>query len=364
MFPEDFKTLGVALADARLLVEKFKVQKRQEELASMVAAVRGNSCERQTKRKKGNAPESNVKVEYSWHNYDLKKSKFVALRLGQGGGLRDGSIKMDWSLQRILKDICNKYFPNDKSATGLKLDQFDINLLGPDKKIITDLSQSVQQFYNVSGFRVKKFYLATKKKHWTSLVTNESDDDSLKDFDIKKDLCAISTPKPVSERIDNQSQGQTPKPVSERDDSQSLRPDEVYQNQLERRRELIRQQDEEFKASVSADQRKAEQRRIEQEREEKRLEKEIEEKRIEQERKEKRQEYLLERQRRRKDLVPEEAALEDHSLVVAVIHVSLARVTRFFWEHNRMADVYNWVGSLSPTPELFELFVYTIGNSY
>ena len=40
---------------------------------------------------------------------------------------------------------------------------------------------------------------------------------------------------------------------------------------------------------------------------------------------------------------------------VAVKHVSIGKVKRFFSEDDLMEDVYNWVGSLSSEPEFFQL---------
>ena len=63
---EDFKSMSIAIADARLLVERFRVEKSQRELASIVASVR-------SKPKKAS---DKTTVDLVWQHYDSKKKRF------------------------------------------------------------------------------------------------------------------------------------------------------------------------------------------------------------------------------------------------------------------------------------------------
>ena len=61
------------------------------------------------------------------------------------------------------------------------------------------------------------------------------------------------------------------------------------------------------------------------------------------------------RQSRRRALVPKEPSLLDDTTIVFITHPNLGRIQRLFLSTSKMEEVYNWVGSLSPNPDLFNL---------
>ena len=105
-------------------------------------------------------------------------------------------------------------------------------------------------------------------------------------------------------------------------------------NQIEERRELIRNQDEEYQNSLWQDMKKDEEKKQEEE-EHARLE-------------------LLRQARAYR--VEEESKLEEEHVVVAVRHPHLKTQTRFFKPSSQMPAVYDWIGSLSIYPEHYQLY--------
>ena len=56
----------------------------------------------------------------------------------------------------------------------------------------------------------------------------------------------------------------------------------------------------------------------------------------------------------------EEPNLSDPHVIISVRHISLGTKTRLFWETDLFVQVYDWIGSLSTTPEHFHLLNHTV----
>ena len=263
--------MGIGLADARLLVEKFKNQKRAEELASMVAAVRNGKERFHTKKKKV----EKLKIEYSWHHYDEAKKKYCVVRISCGGGIRTGEFHRDENLNVILKDMKGSYFPGGRNKKG-KISGMNCNLCGGDKAEIDDLDMSLGSYFDLKGLKSRKLYLQTKKKGLLERLEfhYDSADDSLKDFDVDFDNLVKSTPEADKE-----------------------------QQRLERLN-LIKSQDEAYNESLAADRKKDEEQIV------------AEEKRVKEE----------------KESIEKEKAqiLTDDAVLVVVNHVHLGRKEETF----------------------------------
>ena len=109
--------------------------------------------------------------------------------------------------------------------------------------------------------------------------------------------------------------------------------EQTIQNDIEERRRLIAEQDNEYIASLEADQKKRQQL-------------------IAEEEKVKRQVALMEARRAR---VPEEPCEGEEKVVIRVRHITLGIVERAFAPTTFMNTVYDWVGSLNLVPEEFVL---------
>ena len=97
---EDFKELGIQLADMRLLIEKFSVSKdKVSYLKSLITTVR---------MKRKNPPQSNRKkpdniaVTFAWLNYDKKQRKFIQVKVTSGGGCASKNYESKVFFWRLL----------------------------------------------------------------------------------------------------------------------------------------------------------------------------------------------------------------------------------------------------------------------
>ena len=116
------------------------------------------------------------------------------------------------------------------------------------------------------------------------------------------------------------------------------------EQQLQERRALIAQQDNEYQLNLQADKLKEQ------------LKKEVHEKETEQKNQdEARSNYLKALQEQRRLHVPEEAAVSDNCCIISINHIVLGRQTRFVDSASKMETVYDWIGSLSKEYEFFEL---------
>lgn len=246
---EDFKSMSIAIADARLLVERFRVEKSQRELASIVASVR-------SKPKKAS---DKTTVDLVWQHYDSKKKDFKTITIRHGGGNRRTSFPKDSKLQEIFDYVKLLYFPGGTSSQGILAGLF-CSLHGPDYLVINDLTMTLIEFAKLKALKTLKFVLRSRKWNVGIHPYVMSDDSDLDDFVLKPK--SHSTPTPT---ISNARQG------------------------------------------------------------------------------------------RRRALVPDEPSLMENSSVIFVTHPNLGQIQRLFLATSKMADVYNWVGSLTQDPDLFDL---------
>lgn len=355
---EDFKGMGIALADARLLVEKYKNAKRAEELASMVAAVRKEGIA--NKKKKVN---EKIKVEYSWHHFDSNKRKHTVVKSSSGGGVRSGEFNGNTTLSSMFEDMKTKYFPGGRNKKG-KIKDMECVLLGGDKENIDDLESTIACFIELKGLKTRKFYLQTKHKKFTDCYLDSylDSDDSLNDFDIDVDGIFKSTPKEksanrevnkklqlIKNKIKSQDEAydaslaadekKEEERIKKLREEQDKTKHEVEQERMHRL-QLIKSQNEAYDASLAADKNKGEER--------------IMKLREEQERTKREEALRLRQSKRRAHLLPE-PSLNDDSVLVVVNHLHFGRKERFFLSTETCESIYNWIGSLSPEPELFEL---------
>lgn len=254
---DDFKQLGIGLADGRLMIEKFRSKKTNRELAELVASVRA------TKKKEKKS--ETITTEFIWQHFNTELNKYTTVPIGKGGGTRREKLSKTITLGNILKRIKGIYFPGGINTHKGSIGLFKVELHGPDHTIIVDLDQTLGHF--IERTAIKNCRLIFKTSVWNIIkdgVRPYDDESSDSDFEVsKRPKC--STPKNV--------------------------------------RQVFRAKE-----------------------------------------------------------VPPEPTLMDNSTVIFVNHINLGRVHRLFLSDSKMESVYNWVGSLSPTPELFELCYGLPGN--
>ena len=186
---EDFTSLGVGLADARLLIEKYKTDVRASHLADMVAAVRGNV----NKKKR----ENKVRILYSWHHFSAKTKSYSQVKLSNGGGIREQKFDRQSELKNVFEEMKKIYFPNGKNCVGLATLML-FSLYGGDKMEIVDLNEMLDNYISQKALKTVKFILMSKPMSIIDYTKafDISDDDS--DFEIPS--LKASTPKEIIAR--------------------------------------------------------------------------------------------------------------------------------------------------------------------
>ena len=184
LHPDDFMGMGVGLADARLLIEKYKTNLRRDELQAIVHDIRTRkSKEPSQKRPK----KSTVCVDLAWYHYGPGKS-FPSVKLKDDGGSRRYSFERTAKLDEVYQKLKDIYFPNGKDTkkgylVNLNCNMCDLNLQN------VNLNKTLSDYIRNNGFKYRKLILKTKKKMFfkdLTDITSDEDDFSLKKFSKKR----------------------------------------------------------------------------------------------------------------------------------------------------------------------------------
>ena len=84
MTPQDFNTIGIGLADARLMVENYRTESRANELAGLVAAVRSKQKDHTKKKECTKRKRTSITVKYGWHHWCPLKKRYKVVKLASG----------------------------------------------------------------------------------------------------------------------------------------------------------------------------------------------------------------------------------------------------------------------------------------
>lgn len=264
------------------------------------------------------------KVTVGWLNYDKPTRSYKQVKTAKGGGVCVVDLPLTATHEEIVANARNLFFENESSSFGDAKDM-EFGLANFQRQPIEAIEFSVLKNY-IDKYKRKliKLFLTSKKKmsEIVSVPDGSDCDSSLhsNDNDIKEEK--------HDDRFSECSVDSLDIPVW--DLTEVKKP--VEQN-LEDRRKLIAQQDEEFQRSLKADQAK-------------KL------KLIEEEERVKRQHVLM---NARKARVLEEPGPEEVSILVRVRHVTLGLVERRLRSQTQMSAVYDWIGSLGLIPENFIL---------
>ena len=247
------------------------------------------------------------KVHLGWMNYSDEQKSFIQVRAKQGGGTRVVDVAVSANIEAIVRIGKELFFPDGKSNFG-NIDEFCFGLANFKCEDLLKASNSftLQKYINEVKMKRVLLYITTKKND-TENEEMYSDNDS--DVSV-----AVSTDLVEAEEVHLEN------PAS-----------------LVMRREVIAQQDQAYKESLEADMAKEESKRVELLAELTNTE---------------RQENLM---NSRFERVPEEPAKGEDKVLVHVRHTTLGMIKRSFKPICKMSAVYDWVGSLSLTPEYFNL---------
>lgn len=347
--------MGIALGHARLLIETFVQDTKKNDLAKCVTSLRSD----RTKKNKSVMP---INIDLGWKHFDHKKRKYTTVPASHGGGTRTRRVSRDTLVVSNIQNICKEvFFPQGRSKRHGPISLMVSSIAGNDD-IEIDQDMTVEEYLQLKSFKSLKFYL--KSKLWSDSY-GLTDSDSSDDFEPvkrKKSSCSTSTRKGSSTSTKESSsltrkvsssvptKTSTPKSkdvicFSESDDGSDDQTNIdtcTSQTNLVSIRALRAEQDKEFEECLKKDREKGK-----------------ESLEIAQ-----RSQYLANRQRERGKLVNPEPDPHEPNVMVNVNHIVKGRIKRSFHEHEKISQIYHWVGSLSESPELFSLSICTSPGNF
>ena len=255
---------------------------------------------------KKNTPSSSYgkprKFELGWQHFSEVQKRFVAVRQSRGGGTRSVSMSGNSTISDILEEARNLFFPQGKSVYGnwMDMDCELANFKGEVKTSLTSHEGNVMDFSLQSYFELHKLtrvrlYLRTRQRGTSSISVEEGE------------------PEAESETLG------------------------VLKGSSRERAKLREEQDGEYAESLRADRAKTERR-------EQALKEELNKAR-----------KVEEIHAARLSRVLDEPTVDEPRVVVRVRHIDLGLVNRAFKPNQKMAAVYDWIGSLQLIPLYFSL---------
>ena len=148
---EDFKCIGIGLADARLLIERYKTPKSKHELADIVANVRG--CGSSSKKTVKNTLKN---IDFVWKHYcDISKT-FKVVKISNGGGVRRKKMDPNITCSCLLEAAAKIYFPDGKSSKG-PFSLMTTKLLSITSDDVSTSTKSVEDYIMEKSLKQCKF---------------------------------------------------------------------------------------------------------------------------------------------------------------------------------------------------------------
>ncbi|KAJ7373253.1 hypothetical protein OS493_012842 [Desmophyllum pertusum] len=249
------------------------------------------------------------KVQIGWQHFRNEENRYVGVRLVNGGGGREVSIPLNASTEEVVDLMKDVFFPDGKSTFGstdlmtFKLGNFKCEEINEEFTLAKYIAK--HKLTKVRLYILTRMSPKPKKKSEAHYSSDDDFDFSTSAFDRKQD-----TPS-----------GNLTGLLGSSEDRRSLR----------------ESQDDEYLESLATDQAKESEKREEL----LRCQAETE-----------RQESLRQARAMR---VSDEPDISDPHITVSLRHTTLGVQTRRFRKSGEVGIVYDWVGSLSLTPENFTL---------
>ena len=238
--------------------------------------------------------QTSKRIQIGWQHYSENEMRYVSVRLVKGGGTREISVPIQSSYVEVLSIMKEVYFPDGMSTFG------DADIM--TFKVGNFKDEEVEEQFTLASY-ITKYKLSKVRRYLLTRTIDDSDSELLKPvFDNGQDT--------VSDGLLGTSDGRN-----------SLRED----------------QDKEYLDSLRKDQEKEQAKKEE-------LLHHQEEFAI--------QESLHEAREIR---VPAEPDISELHVKISVRHITLGVITWKFPKSGYVGTVYDWVGSLSLTPEYFTL---------
>ena len=363
----DFEKMRIALADARMLCQRFCDTEKVRESAEIMSAVRsGHSSSVSTKAKK----HRKIAVDVSLHIWSGTYKKYVATRIGKGRRTLTNKFDRTDLLEDIFQYFKQVFFPSGRKRghLSLSLNSTSIKFCSCANEVITDLSYSIDNYMKNNSLKRAKFIIQAKAM---SKLQEYDSDRSLSDLDMestnnrieekrRQNRRNISSVSRTGQRCINLfddscedfNEPQMQKIGNETFSSESINRNlrnysgndivplestlssfSEISNKLHETRVLKERQNREYESSLEADRKKAEEREATQ----------------------KRMEYLDNLKVYRQSKLKTEPYITEDSVLVSGLHTTLGKKQRFFDSDEKCCQIYHWVGSLSAELEFFHL---------
>lgn len=243
--------------------------------------------------------QTSKKIQIGWQHYSEKEKRYVSVRLVKGGGTREISVPIQSSYVEVLSLMKEVYFPDGMSTFG------DVDVM--TFKVGNFKGEEVEEQFTLAKYIAK--YKLTKVRLY--LLTRTMDDD---DSELLKPVFGNGQDTVSDGLLGTSNERNSLREDQDKEYLDSLRKDQ--EKEQAKQEELLRRQ-EEFAI----------------------------------------QESLREARELR---VPAEPDISEVHVKVSVRHITLGVITRKFPKSGHVGTVYDWVGSLSLTPEYFTLSM--VGN--
>ena len=328
------------IAALRVFSRKGEDKSKAEDRSERVAKLRRLLNEKERPKKAASLRSSSKELKrdtltftLGWKHYSLIRENFVQKRKNRGGGTRKKALQKDASKEEILKVLEDTFFPtgenfgiclaNCVSFVGNFKGECIDNLIDDGKEV----AFTPARYKSITGFNEPTLYLLTKEKIDCDSETSENETSDL----------GIPDPEPIFPTLESVIGPKTSTPI----ESSNLI------GTTEERSTFFHELEEDYKESERIDKEKD----ARGERRKKALEEEL---LIAKNEKERLESVRLERS----SAVPIQPAQGEPCVVINIRHPSLNIVSRAFDPNATFRDVYNWAGSLSVTPEYFNLYSF------
>ena len=323
--------------------DPLEVRKRRlvEELMSGRQDRQGKERKKEIYKKRAN-PSSQPKlrrVSLGWMHFNSTRKKYVSVRASKGGGTRTLDLPQNTTIDEVIEKGKKLFYENGHSIEGKSSEmQFElVNFKGETIKNLKDeegkeVPFTIQGYFEAYKLSRVFLYLASKR----APISDISDDEvsELSDSELENSAFAVAN-KGRFWRANLNAALEEKYSINVDDDDIQCIPKTTLIGNSEERTKLKDEQDNAFKLSLEADQKK-------------------ERDRIDSLRQEITEVQRLEdlRSAREKRVPPQ---LQTDSVRITVLHSSIGRMTRFFGKEEKMSAAYDWIGSQNIHPEVFAL---------
>ncbi len=368
MEEKDLVSLGLTAKGDRLKLQAFCNQKnyseeREQKIAKIKEILDSGKGKRAKKRGVSNTSKAEndsvskskvakiatLKFEFGWKHWRTGRG-YVQQKKNNGGGTRSFNVPRHASLNDCQQIALNLFFPNGNSPVG-SADNMCIAMGNFSGELIMfmfggkPLEFTCEKYKQLTGFATPRLYLLTR--HEDEFEQDNPSEDDLMTPTFEENAARLPTSYSDGE---NDGRNETSREPQEHSSCPLRENDGLIGTSTERQR-YFNDLERAVKASLEEDQEK-----------EKRREERTENLDLQVKMAKEEAERLESLRQRRESRVPLEPT--SNSVWVSVRHCTLGVIIRAFDFRGTVSGVYDWVGSLSPTPEHFRLISFPSSTLY